>query len=625
MCGIAGLVAAPETAVERQTVQRMCDVMTYRGPDDEGLHISGNVGFGMRRLSIIDLHSGHQPIHNEDKTVWVVLNGEIYNYRELREQMLEVGHEFYTQSDTEVIVHLYEEYGDRFVEHLSGMFSIALHDQRKKRVLLARDRIGEKQLYYSTTSAGLVFGSEIKCLLSTKLVDTRIDYGALDQYFRYLYVPAPGTAFRNVRELPPATLLVLENDAAPIEHRYWQLRSRDVGIRNENEAVEAVREQILTSVQSRLVSDVPIGALLSGGIDSSAVVAAMVANGSTRAKTYTIGYSGAKSVYDERDDARAIASHLGTDHTEIEIDPDVEDLVPKLVRAFDQPFADSSAIANYYVFGATSDHVKVVLSGLGGDELFGGYERYLAIRRHMSLSWIPGRHLFTGIARRLPEQRSGGRFVDRVKRFSAALGLPPAEAYQSYVTSFDDAARATLFTAEARKCIDDERRDDPFTEIFSEFGAADPVAAAMATDILTYLPGDLLTLTDRTSMQHSIEARAPLIDYELIELAMAIPSSVRIRGSEKKRILREAVRPFIPSKILDRPKRGFTVPLTNWFRDELQSYIRQELSESRLKRSAIFNPAAVTRLVDDHVARRANNHARLWALLMFVNWFDEYA
>ena len=625
MCGIAGYIAAPGVTVERQVVRRMCDVMTYRGPDDEGIHLADNVGFGMRRLSIIDLHSGHQPIHNEDKTVWVVLNGEIYNYRALRERMAAAGHRFYTHSDTEVIVHLYEEYGDRFVEHLSGMFSIALHDLKKQRVLLARDRIGEKQLYYSETAAGLVFGSEIKCLLATKLVDTRIDYGALEQYFRYLYVPAPGTIYRDVREVPPATLLVLENGASPTEHRYWRLAPKDVGIRSEAEAVEAVREQILKSVRSRLVSDVPIGALLSGGIDSSAVVAAMAADGSTRAKTYTIGYSGTKSLYDERDDARAIAAHLGTDHSEIEIDPDVEDLVPKLVRAFDQPFADSSAIANYYVFGATSDHVKVVLSGLGGDELFGGYERYLAIRRHKALSWVPGRHLVTELARRIPEQRSGGRLVDRVKRFSAALGLPPAEAYRSYVTSYDDAARAALFTEEARKRIDDERSADGFTETFSRFGADDPAAAAMATDILTYLPGDLLTLTDRTSMQHSIEARAPLIDYELIELAMGIPSDLRIRGREKKRILREAVRPFIPSEILDRPKRGFTVPLTNWFRDELLGYLRTELSEERVRRSGLIEPAAVTRLIDDHVARRANNHARLWALLIFVNWFDEYA
>ena len=584
MCGITGIVGRPGVAIEEARIREMCDVMLHRGPDDEGLLIDENVGLGMRRLSIIDLESGQQPIHNGDKSVWVILNGEIYNYLDLRRDLQAKGYRFYTQSDTEVIVHLYDEYGDDFVNHLSGMFGFALLDKRRDRVLVARDRIGEKPIFYSLAKDGLVFGSEIKCLLASGMVSADLDRLAVDEYLRYLYVPPPRTIYEDIVELPPASMLVTEKGELVDVRQYWTLTPPEPRFSDEADAVEAVREQLKRSVASRMVSDVPIGALLSGGIDSSAVAYNMVQSTDQPVRTFTIGYEGANAVYDERADARLIADHIGTEHREIEIRPDVVDLIPRLARAFDQPFADSSAIANYYVFRETSKHVKVVLSGLGGDEIFGGYERYWSIRRHQQFGWIPewlrSKALPT-VARLLPEPRSGARHVDRIKRFTAALRLPTAQAYQSYVTAYSPEVRRGVLAPDIVDELDRRATADRFVESFQHFDSGDAVTASMCVDVLNYLPGDLLTLTDRMSMQHSVEARAPLIDYEIIDLAMRIPGSLHIVGREKKRVLREAVRGTIPDEIFDRPKRGFTVPLTNWFRDELQGVLREFLARDR--------------------------------------------
>jgi asparagine synthase (glutamine-hydrolysing) len=613
--------------VDKQRIHEMCNAMIHRGPDEDGIHCQGNVGLGMRRLSIIDLSTGRQPIHNEDQTVWVMLNGEIYNYRELRDELRGKGHRFYTDSDTEVLVHLYEEYGDEFVEHLSGMFGFALFDTARDRILIGRDRIGEKQIYYCQAGDALVFGSEIKCLFASGLVDREIDPVAVDEYLRYLYIPAPRTIFRNIRELPAASMMIIEGGVKSRIVNYWRLEVRPPSVRNENEAVEAVSEQLERSVASRMVSDVPIGALLSGGIDSSAVVAGMVAAASQPVKTYTIGYEGDQSVYDERADARKIAKHLGTDHHEIVIKPDIEDVIPRLVRAFDQPFADSSAVANYYVFQETSKHVKVVLSGLGGDELLGGYERHLAIRRHAGLAWLP-RWMSAGalpwLTGLLPEPRSGARQIDRVKRFARGMAAPAPAAYEAYLTAFDADTRGELLREGVRSEVAAANSEPVYAKLFETFDSEDPVGSATCVDVLSYLPGDLLTLTDRMSMQHSIEARAPLIDHDFVELALSIPSALRIRGAEKKRILRQVVRNRIPPEILDRPKRGFTIPVTNWFRDELQGYLRSVLATERVAKTGLFNTNVVERLIQEHVDRRHNHHARLWALVTFMVWNDEY-
>jgi asparagine synthase (glutamine-hydrolysing) len=627
MCGIAGLVVPPGRAADRAVVERMCQVILHRGPDEDGFLFDANVGLGMRRLSIIDLSTGKQPLHNETQTIWAMLNGEIYNYRELRADLEKRGHRFYTHSDTETIVHLYEEYGERFVEHLNGMFAIAVWDAPRKRLLLARDRIGEKQLYLCWKNGTLAYGSEIKCVLESGLVSRDLNPHALDSYLRLLYVQAPLTMFRDVQEMPPATIAIIENGQAPRLERYWTLKF-DASLRLPGpELIEVVRQQVEKSVSSRLVADVPLGALLSGGIDSSAVVAAMVRTSPHRVRTFTIGYGAEGRVYDERDEAKMLADRLGTEHQEFIIEPDIVDLVPKLVAAFDQPFADSSAVANYYVFQQTRKHVKVVLSGLGGDEVFGGYERYAALRLHERVAALPQwlrASVLPRLAALLPEPRDGGRTVDRIKRFARAAALPPAEAYRAMLTSYSVEQRRELYSPALAGALRPDVEAGEFAQLFAAAGDHDPLNQALYVDTMNYLPGDLLALTDRMSMQHSIEARAPLIDPDLVALLARVPADAKLPGGQKKYLLREAVRPWLPAEVFTRKKRGFTIPLTVWLRGELQPWLRETLSRERIERTGLFRWEGVQKIIEEHVARKQNHHARLWALLMFMNWHEQY-
>ena len=626
MCGIAGISYQHDGRVDALELRRMCDVMRHRGPDDEGFHVAGPVGIGMRRLSIIDLASGHQPIHNEDKTLWVVLNGEIYNYRELREGLEAKGHRFYTHSDTETLVHLYEEYGEACVEHLNGMFCFALWDDVRKKLFIARDRAGEKQLYYAVRDGKFVFGSEIKCLLQTDVVSKDIDLAALDSYFTYLYVPAPATMFRDVRELPPAHVLVFDRDGVRTR-RYWQLEFK-IDRKNDSQYfVDAFRERFHQAVRARLVSDVPLGALLSGGIDSSAVVAAMSKYASGPVKTFTIGYGDEGSYYDERRYARVVADRFSTEHHEIVVQPQVVELIPQLVKAFDQPFADSSAIANYYVFRETRKHVTVVLSGLGGDEVAAGYERHLGIRLQKYYRDVP-RWLREGLVERvvnlLPDSKKGNRFIERMKRFVRAGALPSDEAYYRYVTAFDDERRMGLYSDRLRGSVRFESAKENYDQYFGRAGIGDVLDRALYTDIMMYLPGDLLTLTDRMSMLHSIEARAPFIDHTLMEFMATVPPELKLRGFEKKHLLKRAFENILPRQILYRRKQGFTVPLTLWFRNELNPFIRSMLSKDRLERTGLFRWSSVERMLDEHMRHKENHHSRIWALLIFMVWHDLY-
>ncbi len=626
MCGIAGIIERPGKSVDRGTLQRMCDVIVHRGPDAEGMYVRDNVGLGMRRLSIIDLSTGQQPIHNEDQTVWVVFNGEIYNYQSLRCRLEKAGHRFYTHSDTETLVHLYEEYGEGFAEHLNGMFCFALYDLARSKIVIARDRLGEKQLYYSWQSGTLVFGSEIKCVLESGRVSRDLNLRSLDQYFRYLYIPQPATAFAHIHELPPATCMVLEEGQEPRLCSYWKLSFAPKQC-NHADLAEAVREQFARSVRTRLVSDVPLGVLLSGGIDSSAVAAMMVRAGGEKVRTFTIGYGNGAEVYDERAHARAFAQHFGTEHHEFVIKPDIVDLLPKLVRAFDQPFGDSSAVANYYVFQETRKHLKVVLTGLGGDEVFAGYERHMALRMHRLLTRAPTwvrEKLLPAIVERLPEPKSGGRWTDRAKRFARAARESSETAYLGYVTWFDDQTRRSLYTEEMASAVDGSSGAEAFLRTFASAGDDDVLSQALYADTLTYLPGDLLVLTDRMSMANSVEARAPFIDHELVELVAQMPAAAKMRGLEKKHLLKQAIGPLIPAEILKRPKKGFTIPLTLWLRDELQPYMRAVLARDRIERTGLLQWPAVSRLIEEHVARRQNHQARLWALLVFMNWHEQY-
>ncbi|HKR39320.1 MAG TPA: asparagine synthase (glutamine-hydrolyzing), partial [Paraburkholderia sp.] len=537
----------------------------------------------------------------------------------------QAGHQFYTHSDTETLVHLYEEYGEGFAEHLNGMFCFALYDQRRNKIVIARDRLGEKQLYYSWQSGALIFGSEIKCVLESGRVSRDLDFSALDQYFRFLYIPQPATAFRHIRELPPATYMVLEAGRDPRLHSYWRL-SFTPGRETGADLAAKVREQFARSVRSRLVSDVPLGVLLSGGIDSSAVAAMMVQAGG-KVRTFTIGYDNGAEVYDERAHARAFAQHFGTEHHEFTIKPDIVELLPKLVRAFDQPFGDSSAVANYYVFQETRKHLKVVLTGLGGDEVFAGYERHMALRMHHRLTQTPAwlrERLLPAIVQHLPEPRSGGRWIDRAKRFVRAAGETNPAAYLGYVTWFDDASRRRLYSQDMTHAIAGSRGDEAFLHTFSAAGDGDVLSQALYTDTLTYLPGDLLVLTDRMSMANSVEARAPFIDHELVELVARMPAAAKMHRFDKKHLLKKAIAPLLPAEILKRPKKGFTIPLTLWLRDELQPYMRSVLDRQRVERTGLLEWPAVNQLIEEHVARKQNHQARLWALLVFMNWHEHY-
>ncbi|MGH8581629.1 MAG: asparagine synthase (glutamine-hydrolyzing) [Gammaproteobacteria bacterium] len=626
MCGIAGIAYQNAGQPDPAELKRMCDVIRHRGPDDEGTHVSGRAAIGMRRLSIIDLASGHQPIHNEDRTLWVVLNGEIYNFRELRAGLETRGHRFYTQSDTEILVHLYEEHGERCVAYLKGMYSFALWDEPRQRLFAARDRIGEKPLYYALRNGKLVFGSEIKCLLQTDAVSKDLDLAALDAYFTFLYIPAPATIFRDIRELPAAHALVFDRDGLRIE-RYWTLdfcvdRSRD-----SEATVQAFRERFYQAVRGQLVSDVPLGALLSGGIDSSAVVAAMSEAASGRVKTFSIGYGAEGAYYDERRYARQVAERYSTEHHEIVVQPQVLEIIPELVRAFDQPFADSSAIANYYVFRETRRHVTVVLSGLGGDEVGAGYERYLALQLQRYYRALPNSlraGLVEPLVNRIPDSKQGNRITERIKRFVRTGALPSQDAYLRYITAFDEERRGGFYSPRLSRAISLDAARAAYDQTFGRASIADLLNRALYTDLMLYLPGDLLVLTDRMSMLHSIEARAPFIDHTLVEFMATVPPEMKLKGFDKKHLLKRAFQGVLPKEILYRRKQGFTVPLTVWFRNDLGPYTRSLLCKERLEATGLFQWPSIARLLEEHMSHKENHHNRIWGLLMFMVWYELY-
>ena len=600
MCGIAGVAYETDGQADHNQVRRMCDVIRHRGPDDEGIFIDGSVGLGMRRLSIIDLASGHQPIHNEDRTVWVVFNGEIYNYAKLRQELEEQGHHFYTHSDTETLVHLYEQYGEDMVTRLNGMFSFAIWDSVKRRLFIARDRLGEKQLFYAFQRGKLYFGSELKCLLATGELSREIDPHAVDEYFTFLYTPAPRTIYRDIRELPAGHSLVLDGTGLRVK-RYWQLEFNVNRRADERYFIDEFRSKFKQSVQSRLVSDVPLGALLSGGVDSSAIVAAMAESGGPAVKTFCIGYGGEGSYYDERHYAQVVARHFGTEHHEFIVEPHVVEDLPSIVRAFDQPFADSSAIVNYYVYRETRKHVKVVLSGLGGDEVAAGYERHLGMRLRQHYRMIPRfirEQVVERVVAALPDSRRGNRLIERAKRFVRTGQLSDEQAYLHIQSAFNKGQRASLYSEGFAARLKNGTQSHDFIDHFNHAGIDDVVNRALFTDLMTYLPGDLLPLTDRMSMAHSIEARAPFLDPDLVEFMATVPPELKIRGLTKKYILKEAFKGQLPDEVLHRRKQGFTVPLSVWFRNELVPLMRDVLSKKSIESVGFFSWPAVSKLLD---------------------------
>jgi asparagine synthase (glutamine-hydrolysing) len=607
-----------ENAAARDQIARMLGVIEHRGPDDEGHYIEPGIAMGMRRLSIIDLATGRQPISNEDGSIWIVFNGEIYNHRELRETLLARGHKLRTRSDTETIAHLYEDEGERCVERLRGMFAFAIWDSRERRLFLARDRVGKKPLHYALAGRTLVFGSEIKSLLQHPGVKREVNLRAISDYLSFGYVPDPATAFDGVYKLPPGHTLTFK-DGVINTRRYWDFDySGDLGGRDlrepearEEDYVERLRELIAESVRVRLESEVPLGAFLSGGIDSSVVVAMMARE--MKVKTFSIGFS--DSGFDELRYARIAARHFGADHHEFVVTPDVCRLVEEIVWHHDEPFADVSSVPTYVVSKMAREHVTVALSGDGGDEVFGGYERYVVDRRRQRYERIPA-FLRRGLLRAsqpLPRGAYG-------KRFLRNIALEPAARYVDSVTYFDRDAQFNLFSEDASRALAGYDPAERFERTFAAPASRSRLERLLYLDSKTYLPGDILVKVDRMSMANSLETRAPLLDHRLIEFAQTIPASLKLRGLETKYILKRAAAGLIPDEIINRPKQGFDVPIRRWFNLELREMLDDTLRSARARERGDFNHRAVLAILDEH-RRGVRDHARhLWSLLVLELW-----
>ena len=622
MCGIAGIVALNGSPPERETVERMRDSLLHRGPDDDGLLLHESVGFGMRRLSIIDLETGHQPISNEDGSVSVVFNGEIYNYRELRAALQARGHRFRTAADTEVIVHLWEEHGIDFPKHLNGMFAIALLDRARRRVVLARDHVGVKPLYFAIDARELVFGSEIKAVLASGRVARRLDVDALGQYLSWEYVPGAATLLRDVRRLEPAHTLELDLATGRTQlRRFWDPVPEADSHRTRSVAdwEDVLDEAVRRAVRRQLVSDVPLGAFLSGGVDSSLVVAA-----APGISAFSIGFDDPS--YNELEWARRVAAHLGVPHHFEIIKPRVLDLFGHLVHFLDDPIGDTSIFPTYLVSRLARSHAKVALSGDGGDELFGGYETHLAQRLdrywRMAPEWLRRWVLEPAVAALPPTQAKKG-FINKSRRFVEGARLDPALGHARWRLFCDEAARQTLMSEAARRQV-----STPVGEHIERLGGEsrqlDERDRSLYVDFRSYLVDNCLAKVDRMSMACSLEARVPLLDREVVELAFGMPPDLKFNALKGKIVLRRVAARHVPRDCVYRPKEGFSVPMKNWLRGELRPLLDQYLAPERLAREGLFNSAAVADLCGHHLSGRENHSHLLWPLLVFERWREHW-
>ncbi len=624
MCGIVGIVKSDRTDVDQSVVVRMCDAISHRGPDDDGFYFNGPAGLGMRRLSIIDVKGGHQPIHNQDRTAWIVFNGEIYNYRELRDKLEDLGHTFYTSSDTEAIVHAWDQYGTDCPSHLRGMFAFAIWDERTEELFIARDRVGKKPLLYANVNGQFIFGSEFSALLQHPGISKDVDPEALHHYLSFMCVPAPLTAYRAIRKLEPAHWLRLRRGEITTE-RYWQPDfSRKLKI-DEREAGERAIEVLRDAVQVRLMSEVPLGAFLSGGIDSSAVVALMSEVSAEPVKTFSIGFE--EQDFSELHHARRVADHVGADHHEFIVRPDALEVLPTLVEHYGEPFADSSAIPTYYVARETRKHVTVALNGDGGDESFAGYERYAAMRLAERYHRIPAMLRESVVSQAvglIPSSETSRSRVRDVKRFLGAASLPKVERYLRWVSVFDHNAKRDLYSEKFWQETQNQQAADLIGPWFAHANGSGIVDAALLTDLMTYLPNDLLVKVDIATMAVSLEARSPFLDHKVIEFAASLPEKYKLRGLTTKYLLKKVLQKLLPQENLDRRKMGFGVPIGHWFRGQLQPFLRETiLSEKALKRG-LFDPDSLKRLVELHVSSERDHSHQLWTLLMLELWFQRF-
>ncbi|MFN0277442.1 MAG: asparagine synthase (glutamine-hydrolyzing) [Pyrinomonadaceae bacterium] len=625
MCGITGFVNADGNAVDRSILERMSQAIVHRGPDDDGFYIHENAGLAMRRLSIIDVAGGQQPIHNTGKTKWIVFNGEIYNYEALRDDLEKRGHQFYTKSDTEAVVHLYNEYGVDCLKHLRGMFAFAIWDEVEKSLFLARDRVGKKPLLYSHQKNGdLIFGSEFQALLKHPAISREVDYSAIDNYLSYLCVPAPQTAFKQIRKLEPGHWLRWKDGRIETK-RYWQPDfSKKIKI-TENEAIEETTRILRESTRLRLISEVPLGAFLSGGVDSSIVVALMAQLSSQPVKTFSIGFE--EQDFSELKYAKRVADHVGAEYNEFIVRPNVLDIIPTLVEHYGEPYADSSAIPTYYVAKETSKYVTVALNGDGGDESFAGYERYAAMRLAERYDRVPAaikKILIEVPVNLLPSSElKRSRFRD-AKRFLKAANLPRTERYFRWVSAFNRESKNDLYTSEFSASLSGQSASAILDRWFAAANGTGTLDATLLTDQMTYLPNDLLVKVDIASMANSLEARSPFLDHHLIEFAASLPENLKMRGLETKSLLKKVAARLVPKDVVYRRKMGFGVPIGKWFRGEMKDFVRGVLlSEKSLKRG-IIKPEVIERHVNEHISASRDHSFELWTLLMLELWFQRF-
>ncbi len=624
MCGIAGWVGDAPPAL----LPTMLDLLRHRGPDDAGTHVEPGVALGMTRLAIIDLVTGRQPMSDGDARHWIVFNGEIYNFRQLRAELEATGHRFRTRSDTEVILAAHAEYGEDCVEHLRGMFAFAIWDRTRRRLFLARDRLGKKPIYYWQRDGLFLFASEPKALLRHPAVSRELDWGAFHHYLAFGYTPAERSIFAGIRKLPPAHTATLESGRLTLR-RYWRLphgAPTPAPRASVEETAAAIREALREAVRLRLQSDVPLGVFLSGGIDSSAVVASMREVTSGRIATFTVGFGRAAASYDELPYARLVAERFGTEHHEEILEPKIRDLLPVIVRHFDEPFADSSAVPTFAVAQATARHVKVALSGIGGDETFAGYPRYLGVRLAERYARLP-RPLRRGAgalaAALVRESRSSRNVGGWIRRFVTGAEAPMPERYIGWTRFFAPAELARLASPALRAALGADV-DAAQRSAFAARGHGDPLDGAFRIDLATYLPDDLLVMADRMSMANSLELRAPFCDHRIVEASLAIPPAMKLPGRRLKGLLKTAFASVLPGPVLSHRKQGFMIPLGSWLTGELRETMDDLLSPEQIRARGLFEPGEVERMRREHLAGGRDHADQIWTLMMAELWMREY-
>jgi asparagine synthase (glutamine-hydrolysing) len=628
MCGILGILKLNgDLDAADYGLPNRSDILAHRGPDDHGYYLDDQIFMGHRRLSIIDLNTGKQPIFNEDETVCIVFNGEIYNFFEIRTELTNAGHIFRTNTDTEAIIHAYEQWGTDCLKRLRGMFTFALWDRTKKSLFIARDRLGIKPLFYCIHGDTFYFASEIKGILQYNDIPRSLDYSALASYFNFAYIPNPITIFRHIKKLPPGFYLEIKN-ATVRTKQYWDVQFIPDRSRTEKYFIDEFRQLLEESVRLRLVSDVPIGAFLSGGVDSGAIVAMMAKTADEAVRTLSIGFGGDVGGYfDERSIAREVSERYHTRHTETEVVPDVSSIFDKVVGAFDEPFADPTTIPSYYLYQQARRQVTVALSGLGGDEMFGGYERYLGYRLSLIYNRLPFRireNLIRHIVERIPERTDGHYTINHLKRFVRSASLQDDKRYVGFISMLANKGYQNLFEGDLKINRYTDNAEALFLDHFNASAATDPVDKVFYTDIKTYLCEDILACTDRLSMHHSLEVRVPFVDHKVVEFCATIPWEMKIKWGQKKYLLRKAVGLYLPKSVIAHRKQGFIGPMTRWLQTDLKQQMLDILSDENLSKHNLFNPEVVRAIVSDHLKHVEINDKLIWSLMVFQKWYNLY-